>query len=194
MIVPLAREYLNRYHVPIISRVDSAIFTRTYHADCQSSSCVDDCCSYGVCVDKDNVSRILAHADRLEVFLDIPQRDWFSGIWVDDVEYPGSAYMRTQVVDGACIFLNRQNRGCLLHAFCLQEGIDHHLLKPMFSSLFPVTIEADLLRPSAEVGDDSLVCLDRGVTLYRGSRGSLGYFYGNELLLELDALESSSRA
>ncbi|HAD04125.1 MAG: hypothetical protein A2091_00345 [Desulfuromonadales bacterium GWD2_61_12] len=191
MIVPLTRKYLNRYHVPFITRVDSDIFTRTYHADCQSSGCVDDCCAYGVCVDKDNVSRILAHADRLETFLDTPRGEWFSGIFVDDDEYPGSAYMRTQVVDGACVFLNRQNRGCLLHAYCLQEGIDHHLLKPMFSSLFPLTVEDDLLRPSAEVGDDSLACLDRGGTLYRGSRGSLGYFYGEELLRELDALEST---
>lgn len=193
MIVPLTRRYFNRHTVPIIACVDTDIFVRTHHADCQNSNCcVDDCCAYGVCVDQDNISRIKAHAPRLEAFLGSSQDEWFTGEFVADDEYPGGAYMRTRVVDGACVFLNRKGRGCLLHAFCLQQGLDHHLLKPMFSSLFPTTVEAELLRPSAEVADDTLVCLDRGVTLYRGSRGSLEYFYGTVLLCELDEIERNT--
>lgn len=192
MIIPLARSYFNRYTVPIIARVDSEIFVRTHHGDCYNSNCIDDCCAYGVCVDSDNVARIEAYAPQLASFLGIPPKEWFSGEWIEDTEFPGGAYKRTTVVNGACVFLNRKGRGCLLHAFCLRAGIDYHLLKPMLSSLFPATVEDELLRPSIEVADGSLICLGQGTSLYRGARASLGYFYGDALLSELDALERGS--
>lgn len=191
MIVPLSRQYLNRYGVPVVERVDTAIFERTFLTHCASCAfCNDACCSFGVCVDPENVRRIEARADGLEPFLGIPRDLWFTGDFVQDPEFPGGCYTRTLVVEGACVFLNRDGRGCMLHAFCLAEGIDHRLLKPMFSSLFPVTAEAGLLRPAAEVGDDSLVCLDGGMSLYWGARSDLHYYFGDDLVGELDALES----
>jgi hypothetical protein len=194
MIVSLNRQYLNRYGVPVIDRVDTAIFERTCSPHCASCAfCNDACCAYGVCVDLDNVRRIEAHADRLERYLGIPRDQWFTGQYVHDPESPGGTYTRTRVVDGACVFLKRSGRGCMLHAFCLAEGLDHHLLKPMFSSLFPVTAEAGLLRPAAEVADESLVCLDGGLTLYRGARGDLQYYYGDDLIREMDRLETRDK-
>ena len=49
--------------------------------------------------------------------------------------------MRTQVKDGRCVFLNRQARGCKVHSYCLDKGLDYHLLKPLVSILFPVTFD-----------------------------------------------------
>ncbi len=57
-------------------------------------------------------------------------------------KFPGGASGRTQTRGGACIFLDRTRRGCKIHAYCLANGIDYHLLKPMVSTLFPVTFEA----------------------------------------------------
>jgi hypothetical protein len=190
MIVSLSRRYLNRHAVPAIDRVDTAIFERTCSQHCASCAfCNDACCAFGVCVDLDNVRRIEACADRLECYLGIPRGQWFTGQYVSDPEFPGGSHTRTRVVAGACVFLNRSGRGCLLHAFCLAEGLDHHLLKPMLSSLFPATIEAGLLRPAAEVLDESLTCLDGGLPLYRGARRDLRYYYGDALIRELDQLD-----
>ena len=195
MIVSLSRQYLNRPAVPVIERVDTAIFERTCSTHCASCAfCNDACCAFGVCVDLDNVRRIEDCADRLERFLVIPRDQWFTEQHVHDPEFPGGSYTRTRVVAGACVFLNRAGRGCQLHAFCLAEGLDHHLLKPMLSSLFPVTAEAGLLRPAAEVADESLACLDGGLTLYRGARGDLQYYYGDDLIRELDRLETRDSA
>jgi hypothetical protein len=195
MIVSLSRQYLNRFDVPVIEQVDTAIFERTCSTHCASCAfCNDACCAFGVCVDLDNVRRIEACADRLERFLEIPRDQWFTEQHVHDPEFPGGSYIRTRVVAGACVFLNRSGRGCLLHAFCLAEGVDHHLLKPMLSSVFPVTAEAGLLRPAAEVADESLACLDGGLSLYRGARGDLRYYYGDTLIRELDQLETRDSA
>jgi hypothetical protein len=190
MILRLSRSYPNRHGVPVVERIDAAIFARSYAAPCASCTfCGDACCAFGVCVDRENLRRLEAWAARLERYLGIPRECWFAEESVADPEFPGGSYRRTRVVAGACVFLNRRGRGCLLHAFCLERGIDHHLLKPMLSSLFPLTVEAGLLRPAAEVADDSLVCLGEGVTLYRGAREALHHYYGDGALGELDRLE-----
>ncbi len=188
MIVLLSRPYLNRHEVPIIERIDTAVFERTFLPQC--ATCNGSCCSFGVSVDLDNIRRIETWALQLEQYVGIPRDRWFTSESVPDPEYPAGGYRRTQVIEGACVFLDRSGNGCRLHAFCLQQGMDHHLLKPMLSSLFPVTAEAGTLRPSAEVADDSLMCLAKGITLYRGCRDDLLYYYGNDLIGELDSLEN----
>jgi hypothetical protein len=40
------------------------------------------------------------------------------------------------------------------------------------------------------VDDRSLICLDTGPTLYRGVRDELGYYFGESLLVALDAVEA----
>ena len=44
--------------------------------------------------------------------------------------------------DGACVFRNAAGRGCTIHAYCLEQGLDYHLLKPMVSVLFPADLRA----------------------------------------------------
>jgi hypothetical protein len=191
----LSARYPARAGVPVIDRVDLAIFARRYFTACMECGfCGDWCCSHGVDVDEENVARLLAHADAIEEATGIARTRWFRAEVTSDPEFPGGAYRRTQVEGGACVFLDRERRGCRIHAFCLARGIDYHELKPLVSSLFPLTFDEGLLHPSEEALDGSLVCLDEGPTLYRGVRDELGHAFGPALLAELDALETSQPA
>ena len=82
----------------------------------------------------------------------------------------------------------------MIHSFCLQNAIDYHDLKPMVSCLFPVTFGEGLLSPATEVDDKTLRCLGKGRSLYAGARSELQYYFGPELISELDALETVSLA
>ena len=129
------------------------------------------------------------HADDLETYIGIPRDQWFTGEVAVEPDSPGGETWRTRVVDGACVFLNRRGRGCLLHAFCLERGIDHHELKSLVDGLFPLSFEAGVLGPALEVEANELVCLDTGPTLYRGVREELRYYFGDVLVAELDRVE-----
>ena len=115
-----------------VDRVDTRIFQLTYYMHCMGCSfCNDICCQYGVDVDLDNVARLQAAPEELEQFVGRPRSQWFQNQVVLDPEYPGGGYRRTQVIDGRCVFLNRNGRGCLVHSWCLQQGIPYQHLKPM---------------------------------------------------------------
>jgi Fe-S-cluster containining protein len=156
--------------------------------------CHDSCCGYGCDVDVTNVARLEADAEALEAFVGVRRTDWFKGTFHGDREYPGGRYTRTRVVDGSCVFLNRQGRGCLIHSYCLEKGLDFHTLKPLVCSLFPLSFSDGLLFPSAEILDNTLQCIDLGPTLYEGARNDVGYYFGPELLTELDALALETAA
>ena len=79
----------------------------------------------------------------------------------------------------------------MVHAFCLQNGMDYHELKPMVCCLFPVTFSEGLLTPSLDVDDLSLICLNQGVSLYTGAREELRYYFGDEPVAELDAVQAT---
>jgi hypothetical protein len=192
MIRALSRPYACRWGVPVVDRVDTHIFLRTYFVEClKCSYCHDSCCQYGVDVDAENVARIEARADELERYTGVSRDRWFTREWTSDAEFPGGRHTRTRVDDGACVFRNRAGRGCTIHSFALAGGIDYHDLKPMVSVLFPITFDAGLLHPSNEIEDRSLQCYNDGPTLYRGVRGEIAWYFGGPLVDELDALESS---
>jgi Fe-S-cluster containining protein len=190
VIRPLTQSYATRWGAPIVDRVDTAIFVRTYFVHCmQCSYCGDSCCQYGADIDAVNVARVEVHGEKLERFTGIPRHAWWTGEWNEDVEFPGGRQTRTAVKDGACVFKSRRGRGCMLHSFALEEGIDYHELKPMVASLFPVTFDGGLLHPSNEIHDRSLQCIGDGPTLYKGVRSEIGWYFGDSLLRELDAVE-----
>ena len=190
VIRPLTQTYATQWGAPIVDRVDTAIFVRTYFVHCmQCGYCNDSCCQYGADIDALNVARVEAHAEKLERFTGVPRQGWWTGEWNEDVEFPGGRQTRTAVKDGACVFRNRRGRGCMLHSFALEEGIDYHELKPMVASLFPVTFDSGLLHPSNEIHDRSLQCIGDGPTLYKGVRSEIGWYFGDALLRELDAVE-----
>jgi hypothetical protein len=180
----------SRYGTPVISRIDTDIFRRTYFTHCLDCGfCHDHCCQYGVDVDLYHFERIKRHADALEAFTGIPRERWFTKRLEVDPEVPGGGSRRTRVVGGRCVFLKRRGRGCLLHAFCLERGLDHHELKSMVDCLFPLSFYDETLCPADEVDDGSLICLDTGPTIYRGGRAELVYYFGGEFVRALDDLE-----
>lgn len=190
--LPLPRPFPSRYGAPLLSEVDPQIFKRRYFTHClQCTFCHDWCCQFGVDVDRYHVDRIMAHADALEAYTGIPRARWFTDEVAPEPDSPGGETWRTSVVDGACVFLNRRGRGCLLHAFCLERGIDHYELKPLVDGMFPLTFAAGVLCAASEVEENELVCLDTGPTLYRGTRDALRYYFGNDLVTALDRIEAT---
>ena len=188
--IRLSRSFPSRYGVPRISRVDPRIFRLTYFTHClKCDFCNDACCQHGVDVDRLHYDNILRHAEALEKYTGIPRDRWFDGKFEKDPEVPGGATTRTRVENGGCVFLNRPGRGCKLHAYFLEQGMDPREYKSMVDFLFPITFDEGLLHPSEEVLDGELVCTNTGPTLYRGLREELEYYFGREFVTVLDELE-----
>ena len=175
--------------------MDDAIFTRRYFGHCMGCTfCGDACCTHGVDVSVVERDRILARAEQLEPLVRIARARWFDPAVEEDPDFPGGFATRTAVVDGACVFLRRDGRGCLIHAALLATGEDYHALKPMVSTLFPVTFGGGALLCSDELHDESLVCAGEGPTAYAMARAELEFYFGAELVAELDALAARSAA
>jgi hypothetical protein len=191
----LSRPYTTRWGAPTVDRVDDAIFKQKYFVGCMDCTyCFDSCCQYGVDVDGNNVERLKGHQKQLEQVTGHKMETWFSDEWNDDKEFPGGRQTRTRVIDGACVFRNRQGRGCLIHKYCLDSGIDYHELKPLVSTLFPLTFDYGLLHPSTEIHEKSLQCYGDGPTLYEGTRDEVLWYFGQGLVDELDALRQGGLA
>jgi hypothetical protein len=188
-VVALKGEYACKMGGPVLRAVDRRIFSLRYFMNCMGCGfCNDICCSFGVDVDLENVARLKAMPQDFKDFIGVPESEWFTSEIISDPEFPSGRHVRTQVRDGRCVFLNRQARGCKVHSYCLDKGIDYHLVKPMVSILFPVTFDYGVLNPSNEVVDKSLICEGEGPTCYEGSRAELLYYFGPGLIAELDAL------
>jgi Fe-S-cluster containining protein len=193
MIIALSKAYASREGMPVITHVETDIFVRTYFMHCmQCDFCHDSCCGYGADIDAANVKRLQAHAPALESIVGVPREKWFVPVYTEDGDYPSGRYTRTRVARDSCVFLNRQGRGCLIHKYCMERGINFHELKPLVCSLFPLTFHEGLLFPSEEITDESLQCLGAGPTLYRGAREDVRYYFGNDMVAELDALEAKT--
>ena len=168
--------------------MDDLIFTRRYFGHClRCSFCGDACCTHGVDVSVVERDRILARAGDLEPLVQIGRAHWFVPALEEDSDFPGGFATRTAIVNGACVFLRRDGRGCLIHGALLARGEDYHLLKPMVSALFPVTFGDGALLCSDELHDASLVCAGEGPTAYAMARAELEFYFGAELVAELDA-------
>jgi Putative zinc- or iron-chelating domain len=189
--IALAREYACIFGAPIIRAVDPAIFTYRYFTHCMSCNfCGDACCSYGVDIDVENMARLTALGPDFAATVGISPEEWFESETEADAEFPGGAAGRTRAVDGACIFLDRKQRGCKIHAYSIANGIDYHQLKPLVSVLFPLTFEQGVLVASGEVEDKSLICGGQGPSLYDGARDELAYYFGDAFVAELDSIRA----
>jgi hypothetical protein len=176
---------------PVLSAVDPRIFALRYFTHCMACGfCADACCAHGVDIDVGNAQRLAALPQDFHDRIGAPAENWFTADAIADAEFPGGAHLRTRVKDGACIFRNQAARGCAIHAYCLEQGLDYHLLKPMVSVLFPVTFEHGVLTASDEAVDGSLICSGTGPSLYDGARQELLYYFGPGLIAELDALKA----
>ena len=173
----------------MVRAVDDAIFTSRYFGACmQCGFCADACCQHGVDVSVPERDRILARADEVTARIGVDPSQWFEPGITLDADFPGGAATRTRVVNGRCVFLRRDARGCVLHALALETNGDYHDLKPLVSTLFPVTFGDATLLCSEELGDGTLVCAGDGPTAYDMARAELAYYFGTELVSELDRL------
>ncbi len=192
-IAELGRPYCCRFGGPTLHEVDTSIFRGRYFSDCMRCGfCHDACCSFGADVDRATFERMSAHASALESFAGVPKERWVEAGFQKDDEYVGGAFTRTRVEDERCVFLNRKGRGCLIHAFCIQAGLDYHELKPMICSLFPLTWDKGRLFCAVEVREKTLPCVDQGPSVYRGVRDELRHYFGDELVTALDLIERPS--
>ncbi len=191
MIVSLSRSFVPHTGVPVVDRIDTRLFTQTFFSDCMGCGfCHDSCCQYGATVEAPLMDFLLSQREVLEPMVGRPASEWFDGEFRPDAEYPGGRFTRTRVFDGRCVFLNRSGRGCLLHGHALMNDLPVHEWKPLACSLFPMWWEDGALVLPPEIEDRELVCLGEGPTLYRSARNDLLYYYGPELVEELDRLEA----
>ena len=192
MILVLDEEYPSAMGGPVLRAVDPRIFTLRYFTHCMDCGfCMDACCEHGVDVDLGNAARLRGLPPDFHDRIAEPQDRWFTTDIVKDGEFPGGEHVRARVHDGACVFRNEGARGCAIHGYCLERGLDYHLFKPMVSVLFPVTFEHGVLTASGEAADGSLVCSGEGPSLYDGARDELRYYFGDALIAELDALKAN---
>jgi hypothetical protein len=188
----LSKAYPSILARPVIRAVDPSIFRLRYFRHCLACTfCADQCCDHGVDIDRGNVSRLLGLGKAFEDFVGTPAASWFEAGETADHEFPSGAHTRTRTRDGHCVF-RAKSRGCLIHAYCAQNGLDYHALKPLVSILFPLTFENGVLVPSNEVTQGTLVCAKGGATLYEGAREELAYFFGEDFVVELDACAIST--
>ena len=189
--IALSRDYPSIFGAPVLRAVDPAIFGYRYFTHCMSCAfCGDSCCSYGVDIDVENVERILALGEDFDAHVGKPRAQWFTKQTWKDAEFPGGAQKRTRAIKGSCVFLDKTNRGCKIHSYCIAKGIDYHTLKPLVSVLFPLTFEGGALVVSGELEDGSLVCSGQGPLAYDGLRGELAHYFGDALVTEIDAIRA----
>lgn len=204
MAVPLSRPFPSRYGAPVLDRVDTRIFEYRYFTNClECTYCHDSCCQYGADIEMPIVRALENYQDELEKYLGVPRSEWFRedpediGI-IPEPEYPGGEYTRTAVVEipderspiheEACVFLDQVGRGCRIHRFAMEKGIDVHDIKPMVCLFFPLCHGEGELRPAIEFELNDLVCQGEGKTIYEASRVEVLYYFGEELVAELDQL------
>ncbi len=174
--------------VKALHHVESEIFTLKYFGRCMGCTfCHDSCCQYGCDVNIGERDAILASQQALKPYVSFPVDQWFGEQVFEDAEYPTGRYVRANKVDGACVFLNRSSRGCGIHRYCAEKGVDYHTLKPMVCWLFPVCWDKGVLRPNTDVKDD-LACFGNGMTLFEASKDEIAKVFGSELVAELAAI------
>ncbi len=170
-----------------ISNVDERIFSTNYFARCMECNlCHDSCCSYGCPVDTREVERILACKNELENRLNIPASDWFSAEVEQRSEFPSGKVRRTMTNNNRCVFHDNVLRGCHLHRFALEKGLDPHVLKPMVCFLFPLTWDGSYLHVSEFL--DELPCKNTGVPILESQRNELMLYLGGNFVQEIEQM------
>jgi len=192
-------------------RVQPEIFVRRVVTDCMSHECklveptagpsasdktkLDACCQYGVDVDVGERDGILLHREEIAAILTPEARDkpWFIGEEIEDADFANGRYVRTnrhQYSHGeGCVFLSHDGRGCAVHRAAIEGGWSFSGIKPHVCRLFPLTYTGDLICLSDDHPDYSCAYDEAAPTVYRGARDDLAEFFGEALIVALDACE-----
>lgn len=167
-----------------ITSVNDNIMTARYNSRCMECHCDDDCCSYGCPVDVDEVAAISVYRNEIELRLGIPFSGWFHPEIEEQPAFPSARIQRTRVINGKCVFHDGVVRGCHLHRFAMENGIDPHLIKPMVCFLFPITWDGSHLHVSEFL--DELPCKDKGESIFMLQRNELCLYLGEQFVREID--------
>ena len=187
-ILPLSREYVSGNLA--ISFVQRDIFLKTYFARClECNFCHDWCCSFGADIDIQNVEKIQQRKGEILPFIRASEVEWFEGEYSYYEEYAGNRYTRINPQGPRCVFISKDQRGCGLHRYALSQQMDYHEIKPLVCVLFPLSFGEGILYLAPELEDSSLICADSGYSAYRSLRSELEYYFGQEIVEELDDLE-----
>lgn len=187
-VFPLKQEYISG--PMLISFVHRDIFLKTFFARCLDCNfCYDQCCSYGADIDRQNVEKIQQRKEEILPFVRPPEGEWFDSEYSYYEEYTGGEYTRIRTQGPRCIFISKDQRGCGLHRYALSKGMDYHEIKPLVCILFPLSFGEGVLSVSPELDDNSLICSGSGISAYQAMKNELEYYFGRELVEELDGIE-----
>jgi Fe-S-cluster containining protein len=178
----------------------ASIFTRRLAADCMTHRCtmvdthrekLDACCQYGCDVDLFERAAIEQRADQIRALLrpEVQHLRWFDPEEEPDSDYPSGRVVRTEVVDGGCIFLAHDRRGCAIHRAAIEGDWDLRGVKPAICRLFPLSYEDDVIVIADEYPEYSCAHVE-GPSLYRITRSALGDIFGEALVVALDDAEA----
>ncbi|HTK80714.1 MAG TPA: DUF3109 family protein [Bacteroidota bacterium] len=143
-------------------RVNENIFTTRFNSACSMMNCNAQCCKYGVWLDVNHRTKILAHAEMIQKHMDEgmernPEK-WFVGDDVDDADFASGRATSTAEGPRGCTFLLKDGK-CVLQAAAVAEGMDRFALKPFYCWTYPITIEAgELMMDELEFGFRSECC------------------------------------
>jgi hypothetical protein len=90
------------------------------------------------------------------------------------------------------MFISKDQRGCGLHRYAISKQMDYHEIKPLVCILFPLSFGEGVLSISPELDDNSLICSGTGYSAYQAMRNELEYYFGHELVEELDGIEKET--
>ncbi len=184
---------------PRFKQVSASIFTRKLAPDCMEHRCtmvdehrekLDACCQYGCDVDIQEREAIMTKRDDIRALLRPEARDaaWFGSEEEIDPDYPSGKCVRTQTLDGGCLFLAHDKRGCAIHRASIERGWDFRGIKPAICRLFPLTYDREWIEIAEEYAEYSCAHVE-GPTLYRLTRDTFGELFGQELVDALDRVE-----
>jgi Fe-S-cluster containining protein len=191
---------------PRFRHTELEVFTKTITDDCMTHRCLmhetgaqklDACCQYGCDVDLSERDAILM---KRAAILPVLREDARAAAWFDesepeiDPDTRSGIVVRTAVLDGGCIFLAHDKRGCAIHRAALEQGWDFRVVKPTICQLFPLSYTTDAIVVSEDYEDYSCAHLANAPTLYRVARTALGITFGDELVRAMDAAEARVKA
>ena len=112
------------------------------------------CCAHGaymvddddVALVTDAVARLAPDAVQFHELIDVD--GWLDLVEPDEEDDEDEPELRTRIVDGACVFLNRDDGsgrpvGCVLHHLALEEGEHHMTHKPWVCWQLPIHREIE---------------------------------------------------
>jgi hypothetical protein len=196
MIQKLSQDYKSICGLPVISFVDTEIFTMRYpETGCLEMGCRDVCCSGGAIMDYIHFNKLRkTFGSTLPVSI-----DWDSFHFIEDPYYPGGMGCYTLFDNNRCMFQREEGAGCIIHAHCIERGIDFREYKFFTCCFFPCEVNTvglyqNVLTPGYELRypEFDLPCKKGGrTTVYEKAKEDITYYFGPILIEELETYKET---